>query len=105
MQYTHADNPELQGRRCGGGVHRRGPTAVVLFWRRVGLCRLRVDKGDTGNLPDMIWSGGEHAVDDHNLAAPSGHSHADFGIVQSVPKQASTRLPSLGALKGKRLRH
>ena len=55
------------------------------------------DKGEVRKLLDTVWSGVELAVDDQNLAALSGLCHAEFGIVQSMPKPASTRLSTLKA--------
>ena len=58
---------------------------------------LGMDKGEEGQLLDTVWSGVELSVDDQNLAALSGLCHAEFGIVQSMPKPASTRLSTLKA--------
>ena len=55
-------------------------------WRRRGgevleLHGLGVDKGEVGVVLDLLWSGGEHAGDDHNRVPLSGHHHAEFGMV------------------------
>ena len=54
-------------------------------------------KGGVVNLADKVRGQGELAVDDQNLAAPSGHRHAEIGMVQSMPEQALRRLSPLGA--------
>ena len=98
--------PEVWG-FCGGGSRRccfHGASASV---RRRGSRVLAVrgrgeDKGGVGSLSGKDWRGGEATGDDHGVAALSGLCHADIGIVQSVPKPASTRLSSLGAPKQKK---
>ena len=90
-------------RRCANGTsgsawRRRGGEALAVSW-------LWEDKGGVGHLLDMVWSDVELAVDDHNRAALPGHRHADSGILQSMPKPASTCPSSLLAPNGKPLRH
>ena len=82
----------------GGAVQRRVGSA----WRRRGGeiregVWLGEDKGDVVDLSDTARGQGELAVDDQNLAAPSGHRHAEIGMVQSMPEQALWRLSPLGA--------
>ena len=61
------------------------------------MSRFCEGKGGVGHFLDTVWSGVELAIDDQNLAALSGRCHAEFGIVQSMPKPASTRLSTLKA--------
>ena len=95
---------------CGGGARRCCAAArlLLLDGGEVAipvLCALVEDKGKVGHVLDKGWRGGEATGDDHGVAALSGLCHADIGIVQSVPKTASMRLSSLGALKQKLFRH
>ena len=86
------------GPGCGGGVQRRGPRWCCSggvsgsAWRRcgevLGLHGLVVVKGDQGGVLDKVWGRGKLTGDDLKWAALSGHHHAEFGMVQSVPKPA-----------------
>ena len=69
--------------RRGGGIP--APRSLV------------VDKGKVGVVLDKAGCGVGLTGDDQNLAAPSGHHHAEIGMVQSMPEQALWRLSPLGA--------
>ena len=46
------------------------------------------DRGEVVDLGDKVRGQGELAVDDQNLAAPSGHHHAEIGIDRGMPEPA-----------------
>ena len=57
------------------------------------------------NLSDKARGQGELTVDDQNLAAPTGHNHAEIGIDKGMPEPALPRLSSPVAPKREWLRH